>query len=164
MTDSHTDFLVVGAGITGLAFARYATETVPAKQIDVFEREATIGGYCRTIVRDGFVWDYSGHFFHFRHPEIEAELRLAQLLEDAPIPLDKAAPGNVVHYTERESGNKKRAVLVGPWDAEDYEDAVSYRSPLAAGMLGLKAGHEAEIELPSGSLSVRIDSIESLGL
>jgi protoporphyrinogen oxidase len=26
-------------------------------------------------VQDGFVWDYSGHFFHFRHPEIEAWLR-----------------------------------------------------------------------------------------
>ena len=24
---------------------------------------------------DGFVWDYSGHFFHFKHPEIEAWLR-----------------------------------------------------------------------------------------
>ncbi len=33
-----------------------------------------MGGYCRTVKRDGFVWDYSGHFFHFRHPEIEEEL------------------------------------------------------------------------------------------
>ena len=21
--------------------------------------------------KDGFVWDYSGHFFHFKRPEIE---------------------------------------------------------------------------------------------
>jgi protoporphyrinogen oxidase len=27
------------------------------------------------VRRDGFVWDYSGHFFHFKHPEIEAWLR-----------------------------------------------------------------------------------------
>ena len=25
--------------------------------------------------RDGFVWDYSGHFFHFKRPEIESYLR-----------------------------------------------------------------------------------------
>ena len=27
------------------------------------------------MIQDGFVWDYSGHFFHFRQPEIEAWLR-----------------------------------------------------------------------------------------
>ena len=99
-----------------------------------------------------------------RAMSIEAELRTAQLLEDAPIPVDKAAPGNIVNYVETESGTRKRAVLVGPWDTDDHEHAVSYRSPLASGMLGLKAGQEVEIELPSGTLNVRVESIESLGL
>jgi protoporphyrinogen oxidase len=40
----------------------------------ICEADEEIGGYCRTIVRDGFVWDYSGHFFHFRNPEIERQL------------------------------------------------------------------------------------------
>ena len=39
------------------------------------EADREIGGYCKTIKKDGFVWDYSGHFFHFKHPEIEAWLR-----------------------------------------------------------------------------------------
>ncbi len=38
------------------------------------EAESEIGGFCRTVQQDGFVWDYSGHFFHFRHPEIEKYL------------------------------------------------------------------------------------------
>src|SRR5262249_11827295 len=29
----------------------------------------------KTIKKEGFVWDYSGHFFHFKHPEIEQWLR-----------------------------------------------------------------------------------------
>jgi protoporphyrinogen oxidase len=41
----------------------------------VVEADAEPGGYCKSIAQDGFVWDYSGHFFHFRHPEIEAWLR-----------------------------------------------------------------------------------------
>jgi len=66
----RTRFLVIGAGITGLAFAdRIATDDYL-----VVEAAEAIGGYCRTVRRDGFVWDYSGHFFHFRHPEIEREL------------------------------------------------------------------------------------------
>ncbi|HEX7700639.1 MAG TPA: FAD-dependent oxidoreductase, partial [Kofleriaceae bacterium] len=30
---------------------------------------------CRTVEQAGFVWDYSGHFFHFKHPPIEQWLR-----------------------------------------------------------------------------------------
>ena len=66
----RTEVLVIGAGVSGLAFAQ-------ALQDDDFvlvEASDDVGGYCRTIHRQGFVWDYSGHFFHFRRPEIEAEL------------------------------------------------------------------------------------------
>jgi protoporphyrinogen oxidase len=63
--------LIVGAGITGLATA--------AALVDgdylILEADDEIGGYCKTIRRSGFTWDYSGHFFHFKHPEIEAWLR-----------------------------------------------------------------------------------------
>jgi protoporphyrinogen oxidase len=62
-------FVVVGAGVSGLAFANEVDDCL------VLERESEAGGWCRTIKRDGFVWDYSGHFFHFRHPAIEAWLR-----------------------------------------------------------------------------------------
>lgn len=62
--------LVIGAGVTGLAFADWLDED----DVLICEAEPEIGGYCRTIVRDGFVWDFSGHFFHFRHPEIERYL------------------------------------------------------------------------------------------
>lgn len=63
--------LIVGAGISGLATA------AALKDDDylVLEGDSEIGGYCKTIQRDGFTWDYSGHFFHFKHPEIEAWLR-----------------------------------------------------------------------------------------
>jgi len=75
-----TEYLVVGAGVSGLSFAGWLGEGAaargrPAPELLVLEAEAEPGGYCRSVVRDGFVWDYAGHFFHFRHPEIEARLR-----------------------------------------------------------------------------------------
>ena len=72
MTSTRVDTLIAGAGITGLAFANARSKD---ESWLVLERDAAPGGYCRTIHQDGFVWDYSGHFFHFRHPEIEAFLR-----------------------------------------------------------------------------------------
>lgn len=74
------EHLVVGAGASGLSYANWITEAYAERgrgspEILVLERDSEPGGYCKTIVQDGFVWDYSGHFFHFRHPEIESWLR-----------------------------------------------------------------------------------------
>ncbi len=66
--------LVVGAGITGLATAAALSERGDDDYI-VLEADSEIGGWCKTVRRDGFVWDYSGHFFHFKHPDIEKWLR-----------------------------------------------------------------------------------------
>ncbi|MBS2015003.1 MAG: FAD-dependent oxidoreductase [Deltaproteobacteria bacterium] len=66
--------LVIGAGITGLATAAALSERGDDDYL-VVEADTEIGGYCKTIKKEGFVWDYSGHFFHFKHPEIEAWLR-----------------------------------------------------------------------------------------
>jgi protoporphyrinogen oxidase len=66
----QTKFLIVGGGITNLAFAGALED----EDLLVIEREQETGGYCRTVKQDGFVWDYSGHFFHFRHKDIERQL------------------------------------------------------------------------------------------
>jgi protoporphyrinogen oxidase len=62
--------LILGAGITGLATAAALSERGDDDYI-VLEADAEIGGWCKTVKKAGFVWDYSGHFFHFKHPEIE---------------------------------------------------------------------------------------------
>ena len=73
MATEKVDYLIVGAGISGLAFANFLEDH--AGSYLVVERDDEIGGWCKTIKRDGFVWDFSGHFFHFRHPDIEQYLR-----------------------------------------------------------------------------------------
>ncbi len=66
----QTRFLILGGGVTGLAFAGYLKDP----DYRICEADTSLGGYCKTVLEDGFVWDYSGHFFHFRHPEIERQL------------------------------------------------------------------------------------------
>ena len=58
--------LIIGAGISGISYANFTKNDYL-----VIEKEKEAGGYCRTIKRNNFVWDYSGHFFHFQHPELE---------------------------------------------------------------------------------------------
>lgn len=58
--------LIIGSGISGLS---YAAKT--KNDYLIVEKSNEIGGYCKTIYSGDYVWDYSGHFFHFQHPEIK---------------------------------------------------------------------------------------------
>ncbi len=76
----HVPHLVIGAGVSGLSYANAITGSGASgadggEKVLVIEADDEVGGYCKTIKKDGFVWDYSGHFFHFKHAEIEAWLR-----------------------------------------------------------------------------------------
>jgi len=82
----QTKYLVVGAGITGLSFANF----IESDDYTILEREPEIGGWCKTKKQDGFVWDFSGHFFHFQHPEIEQYLR-DRMPENEVITVEKNA-------------------------------------------------------------------------
>lgn len=58
--------LIIGAGVSGLSYA-----AATGNDYIIIEAEDRVGGYCKTFLQDGFVWDYSGHFFHFQHPELK---------------------------------------------------------------------------------------------
>ena len=87
---------------------------------------------------------------------IELELARVSLLENAPIPEDTVCPGTSVRY--RDPDGEHELALLGPWDTE-REDAISYRAPLAEGMLGLHPGDKATVRLPSGEWEVEILSV-----
>jgi len=59
--------LIIGGGVTGLSLASYLDN----KDYLILEKDKKVGGYCKTTIRNGFVWDYSGHFFHFKNKDIK---------------------------------------------------------------------------------------------
>ena len=58
-------YLILGAGISGLSFANY----LDSKDYIILEKENEPGGLCRTHKIDEYVWDYAGHFFHFKNED-----------------------------------------------------------------------------------------------
>ena len=59
-------YLIIGACISGLTFANYIKNDYM-----ILEKESEVGGYCRTIRKGDFIWDYAGHFFHFKTDEFK---------------------------------------------------------------------------------------------
>ena len=62
-----TDVLIIGGGVTGLSLASYLSK----RDYLILEKDSELGGYCKTEIRGDYVWDYSGHFFHFKNEEIK---------------------------------------------------------------------------------------------
>ena len=65
MSESHP-VIILGAGLTGLS-AGLHLGAVPSV---VVEREAEVGGLCRTHAEDGFTFDCTGHLLHLRDEAI----------------------------------------------------------------------------------------------
>ncbi|MGH7752751.1 MAG: NAD(P)-binding protein, partial [Gemmatimonadales bacterium] len=53
---------IAGAGLTGLS----AACSLEGREVAVYEREREPGGLCRTLERDGFAFDLTGHLLHLR--------------------------------------------------------------------------------------------------
>lgn len=62
-----TKYLIIGAGISGLTVANYLKD----KDYILVEKENEIGGFCRTFREGDYVWDFAGHFFHFKTDEMK---------------------------------------------------------------------------------------------
>jgi protoporphyrinogen oxidase len=67
MDNKTVDTLIIGTGITGLSLASF----LDTNDYLIVEKDSEVGGYCKTTIQNGFVWDYSGHFFHFNNQEIK---------------------------------------------------------------------------------------------
>ena len=98
-----------------------------------------------------------------RAMEIEEELRETDLIEDAAIIEDTVCPGTRVLYREVETGKESTVLILGPWDDDQVLETqvISYRAPLAQGLLGLELGEKSTVKLPGGDVDLEIVTIEA---
>ncbi|MFT7671142.1 MAG: transcription elongation factor GreA [Planctomycetota bacterium] len=90
---------------------------------------------------------------------MEEELSQTELLENAILPENMVCPGTAVEYMEKGNKTSNVIILLGPWDGDRGENVVSYRAPLAQGLLGLSPGAKREIQLPGGLIDVEVLSV-----
>ena len=63
------DYIVLGAGITGLTLLKKLKEKGYNNILGI-EREKEAGGLCRTFYVEGHACDIGGHFFQTKFPEV----------------------------------------------------------------------------------------------
>ena len=110
MEDCSCDVLVIGAGISGAAFLDWTQ----GQDVLVCEASNRVGGHCSTYKTDGFTWDKSGHFFHFRDPVLERQL------------IERVGAGEVVRLQKKSAIYWREALVDYPFqkhiDQLPFED------------------------------------------
>ncbi|MCG3172300.1 MAG: hypothetical protein GMKNLPBB_00448 [Myxococcota bacterium] len=57
------DTLILGGGLTGISCAYHLG---PGHNWLLIDKEERLGGLCRTLEKDGFYFDVTGHYLHLR--------------------------------------------------------------------------------------------------
>ncbi len=88
--------------------------------------------------------------------QLKADLRRVDLIEDAIRPDGVVCPGSFVRVKNVATGEENSFTILGPWDTDAGSDVISYRAPLAAGLLGHRLGEIATADLPTGTASLEV--------
>jgi phytoene dehydrogenase-like protein len=110
--DTHTDIVVVGAGLAGLSAA--ATAAAGGARVVVLEAHRS-GGRARTTARRGFVWNLGAHALYLGGPGAAVLASLGVTPRGAPPPLSRylGSRGGGLHRLPTGPASLLRSGLLG---------------------------------------------------
>ncbi|MFQ5843731.1 MAG: transcription elongation factor GreA [Planctomycetota bacterium] len=93
--------------------------------------------------------------------ELRQDLERARVLDPSEVTTERIVIGTQVNLRNEGSGGDEAFSILGPWDVDLDRRVISYLSPVGRGLLGRSVGESVAIELPEGSVSYRVLSIEA---
>jgi len=92
--------------------------------------------------------------------DIEAKLSTAQAIDILKLSGDKVVFGATVDIEDVDSGEEKTYSIVGEDEADAAKGLISYRSPIARGLIGKRVDDIAVVILPSGKKEYEIREVK----
>ncbi len=84
----------------------------------------------------------------------------ARVIDMSRLSSDKVQLLCKVEMTNLTTGNKMTNTIVSPHEANIREGKISIKSPIAQALLGKTVGDSVEVQVPAGTMKLRIESIE----
>ncbi|WP_047768818.1 MULTISPECIES: transcription elongation factor GreA [Limosilactobacillus] len=91
-----------------------------------------------------------------RIAQIENMLQYAEIIDNEDVDKDEVSMGREVTFKELPDEEPETYTIVGESESDPLNGKISNESPMAKGLLGHKVGEEVEIEIPSGTMKVKI--------
>jgi transcription elongation factor GreA len=88
--------------------------------------------------------------------QIENMLQYAVILDNEDVDKDEVSMGRQVTFQELPDEEPETYAIVGESESDPLNGKISNESPMAKGLLGHKIGEEVEIDIPNGTMKVKI--------
>ncbi|MDA0849444.1 MAG: GreA/GreB family elongation factor, partial [Verrucomicrobia bacterium] len=95
-----------------------------------------------------------------RKNELEVNLSIANVTDFTDANKDTVGIGNVVTLKEGSSNQSRKYSILGAWDSDPDNDILSYKTPLAQGIIGKKVNDTVSTNIDGNEEQWTILSIE----
>lgn len=93
---------------------------------------------------------------------IENMLDNVELIDDNKIDKDEVSIGRIVKFKELPDESPEEYEIVGSAEADPLNGKMSNDSPIAKCLIGKKVGEEVEVDIPTGTINVKILEVRKL--
>lgn len=90
---------------------------------------------------------------------LQRVLEHARVIDTEQLPKDRVTLLSKVEFTNLSSGARMTYTIVSPHEMNLEAGKISLKSPIGQALMGKKAGDTVEVNVPSGILRLRIESI-----
>ena len=91
-----------------------------------------------------------------RIQELENTLRLATIVDDDEVNLEKVGIGTKVRLLDIEFQEEETYTVMGPMETNAANHVISNESPVGSALMGKSVGDEVSVEAPGGEITFKI--------
>ena len=95
-----------------------------------------------------------------RIAQIENMLQYAEIIDNEDVDKDEVSMGRTIIIQELPDKEPEEYQIVGESESDPFNGKISNESPMAKGLLGHKVGEVVEVEVPNGTIKLKIVKVD----
>lgn len=95
-----------------------------------------------------------------RIAQIENMLQYAEIIDNEDVDKDEVSMGRTITIQELPDEDPEEYQIVGESESDPFNGKISNESPMAKGLLGHKVGEVVEVEVPNGTIKLKIVKVD----
>ncbi|MCD7133075.1 transcription elongation factor GreA [Limosilactobacillus balticus] len=95
-----------------------------------------------------------------RIAQIENMLQYAEIIDNEDVDKDEVSMGRTITIQELPDEEPEEYQIVGESESDPFNGKISNESPMAKGLLGHKVGEVVEVEVPNGTIKLKIIKVD----
>ena len=92
--------------------------------------------------------------------QIENMLQYAEIIDNEDVDKDEVSMGRTIIIQELPDEEPEEYQIVGESESDPFNGKISNESPMAKGLLGHKVGEVVEVEVPNGTIKLKIVKVD----